>query len=179
MRQIPGEILEAMAGLGRAFPNWKIEEATVRHWDDCLKDLDPREVLKAALHFTRTSEYPPTIAGIRKLVTAGDKISADEAWEKCRRGEMPPNESAARAIKAIGNPFARGTHSGPRAMASEMGTLHAHFRDAYNAFEEKREWHEEDEAIETLESFNKADLAELDRQELRQIDGPESELEEE
>lgn len=167
---IPAHIVKVFALLGSAYPNWKPNESTILGWRDLLDDIPPEKLLKAAIHLARTSEYPPTIAAIRNAAIAGGKISADEAWEICRRGEKPPNESAARAIKAIGSPFARGTHAGPTAMASAMSTLHAHFRDAYNAYESKDEWHREEATIDSLAAFNRADLLEMDREELLQID---------
>lgn len=175
--KVPEHVAKMFAIFSAAYPNWQVTADTIRVWSEFLSDEKPSALVMAAAHFARTSKFPPSIAEVRRLIHASEKVSAEEAWEKVKLGEPPPNENARRALEAIGNPFARGTHSGPRALASEMGTLRAHFRDAYNAFEEKREWYEEEESIETLESFNRADLLEMDRQEMRELNGHEEEPE--
>jgi len=167
---IPRYFLEAFALLGEAFPSWKPNERTVEVWYSLLKDLPPKVLRRAAIRHAQTSKYPPTIAALRELACEKIPFSSEEAWMLVRRrlaeetfSKVGIPENALEALRAIGGSMAL-----RNANSSDMGALRAHFMRCYDALAHREKNTRE---IETLKSFDEDDARELDRQEIRQLEG--------
>lgn len=162
---IPKHIAECFVIFGEAFPKWEIRESTIAVWSTLLADVPEEALKRAAIQFSRTSKFPPTIAELRALARGGSEVSAEEAWEIVYAREDPPNEPAQRALRAIGG------WSALRSMlTSAMPTIRAQFMRFYDSYLGREREDEERESAETLEAYNQRDLEEIDTEELRQIE---------
>jgi len=70
--------------IASAYPQWKPTKETIEVYVTLLEDLDPVEAKEAVKRLVMASEYPPSVASIRRKVLElldGMPLSKSEAWE--------------------------------------------------------------------------------------------------
>lgn len=100
--------------IASAYPSWKPTQETVTVYVELLADLDRNEAQSALRSLLMASEFPPSIAAIRKKVLQdkdGLPLDKAEAWELVmlyiRRyglNERPPieDQNVSKVVHAIG-----------------------------------------------------------------------------
>ena len=182
---IPRHILECMAILTTAYPNWNITEETIAVWSEFVSDLRPEALKAAVLQHVRNSKFAPTIAEIRAIARGPEGLSPEEAWLEVHaqvrkvgwngRPEFSDAKIAA-GVKALG-----GWRSLCSLTTSEMGFARAHFLKFYGSFVARQEDAQEREAVRhlmsgtrdgalSLEAFNRRDAQDIDDEERRALD---------
>lgn len=82
MTKQEGALLVGM--IASAYPNWNPTKETVALYVSLLEDLEPLQAQEAVKRLLMASEYPPSVAAIRKKVLElhyGAPLSKSEAWE--------------------------------------------------------------------------------------------------
>lgn len=70
--------------IASAYPAWKPTEETVTVYVELLSDLNHNEAHNAVRSLLMASEYPPSVAAIRKKVLEGQNglpLSKNDAWQ--------------------------------------------------------------------------------------------------
>jgi hypothetical protein len=70
--------------IASAYPSWKPTQETVSVYVELLADLDKNEAQNALRSLLMASEYPPSVAAIRKKVLEGQDglpLSKNDAWQ--------------------------------------------------------------------------------------------------
>jgi hypothetical protein len=70
--------------IASAYPSWKPTQETVAVYVELLADLDKNEAQMAVRRLLMASEFPPSVAAIRKKVLEqmdGLPLTKNEAWE--------------------------------------------------------------------------------------------------
>jgi hypothetical protein len=79
--------------LAHAFPRWNLTADAIRTWAAMLSDVDPDALYAAAVQFATESDFPPSIAELRKRVASltgaagstATKMTTGEAWDEVLR----------------------------------------------------------------------------------------------
>lgn len=83
----PEETTKAISALGNAYPNWKITADTIEVYSFMLRDIDYEIMRGAIATWIASEEYPPTVAGLRKMASeliGTTPLTADLAWGEVR-----------------------------------------------------------------------------------------------
>lgn len=130
-----------------AYPTWPCTTSTVQVYWMTLKDIPPERLMHALSLHVGTSKFPPSAAELR---TAADgpstALTYAEAWDEMRRNrklysptERNQNyritwssETVRRAAEAVG-------WTNLNWLESDMPTIRAQFRMAYESLDRKRE----------------------------------------
>lgn len=173
------DMTRAFATLMCAYPNWNPSAQTLEFYAQMLADIPAVDLGLAITLHVQSSTFPPTVADLRKSHQAGCGIAPEEAWLEVARQVKAvgwcgrPSFSSpdvSKAVEALG-----GWKSLCSTPTADMGTARAQFMRCFGAYSKRTEHNRDMERLsertgETLESFNRADLLEMDREELRQID---------
>jgi len=79
----PEETTKIISALGNAYPNWKITADTIQVYSFMLNDIDFDIMRGVIATWIATEEYPPTIAGLRKMASdllGSTPLTAELAW---------------------------------------------------------------------------------------------------
>ena len=183
---IPKHILECMAILTSAYPNWLVTEETIAVWAQFMEDLRPEDLKAAVLQHVRNSKFAPTIAEVRAIARGPGGISPEEAWLEVHaqvrkhgwNGKPTFSDAKVEAgVKALG-----GWRSLCSLTTSEMGFARAHFLKFYGSFTARQEDAQERESVRhlmagyrdgamSLEEFNRRDARDIDDEERRELEG--------
>ena len=142
----PSEVMKILSVLAAAYPNFRLQKATIDIYAKLLADIDADELAVAAEQSVAESEFFPTVAKIREHVLAAHKSSTaipdwTLAWQDVigkasaigyeegmrRRLDIfihPANETAVRRV---------GWRDICYCETDQLNTLRAQFRDIYNA----------------------------------------------
>lgn len=136
--------LKALKVLSVTYPAWKVDEETVAVWAALLSDVQPEEVLRAAIEWCRTpSEFPPKPGEIRALAMKPEDapLTAEEAWgqvmSEIRRvgwigTPVWTSEAVKRAASALGSWRTLCSQT-----SDQLSANRAHFMRIYAAFAQK------------------------------------------
>lgn len=142
----PNEVMKILSVLAAAYPNFKMQKATIDVYAKLLAEYDADELATAAEQAVADSEFFPTVAKIREKLFAARKSSTavpdwTQAWENVRyairrygfeegmRLDLhifadPHIETAVRRV---------GWRDICMCDEDQLNTLRAQFRDIYNA----------------------------------------------
>lgn len=99
-------ILELLAKIAAAYPNFQLNEHSARVWLLSLKGTPRRLVAWAVDEHIRTSSYPPTIACIRKLAleelkNVRRKTKARQLELEIKQAQLPENIERREKVKTL------------------------------------------------------------------------------
>jgi hypothetical protein len=130
-----------------AFPKWEMPDPAREVWDTILAvDATPGMLLAGALHLSRTSKFPPTIASWREAAIACDprrayRPTAAEAWDEMYRARHRIDRS--KPVRWSCSAVERAAQSvqweNPDWLTEQIPTIRAQFERYYTALADKGE----------------------------------------
>jgi len=82
-------LADAFRVLAHAYPRWNLTPDAIRTWAALMHDIEPDLVHAAAIQFATESEFPPSVAELRKRALAArggaDAQAIPEAWSEVLR----------------------------------------------------------------------------------------------
>lgn len=109
-------VLEFLAKTSAAYQNFQVNEYSAQVWLTGLKGLNPKLVNLALNEHIQSSQFPPTVADIRKIATAllknaKRKKKAIELSLTAQQASLPANQAQREKIKQIIQSTLRGAHA--------------------------------------------------------------------
>jgi len=135
---------QAWRWMSAAFVNWNLGAEQMALWDRILSEsFSPDELAAGAIHFARTSVFPPTLASwssAAQVARMAHRHSAIEAWEEMYRNRharyLGPvkwsSEAVLRAACAV-------RWDDPMWETEQLPTIRAQFERYYNSIADKQE----------------------------------------
>jgi hypothetical protein len=76
------EVVKLLAIISAAWPSFELTEVRMQVWSQALADIDYAAGTTAVMRVLETSEFPPTVAAIRRAAIPARCMipTADEAW---------------------------------------------------------------------------------------------------
>lgn len=131
---------------------WQPTAAQLRTWTVLLADIPPKDLQVAAIQLVQESEYPPTVAALRRLASPVTALAGEEAFELARKAARHASpysdarcEEAMNALRAKDPLLAEvvvafGGFSAFWRMDNEMiPAIRAQFRGAWDAALKRRD----------------------------------------